>query len=122
MKTENISKVLLTPPVIRAVNPVTEATKHILPCDPVEVNLKTENLDDFLDWDLVHFPTGSEGTREGSRGPPTHSMLNSLRSACTSLASWYILLMYSITCMYNSRALDSDNWTFFKSGAGLEQK
>ena len=70
MKTEKISQVLLTPPVIRAVNPVTEATKHILPCDPVEGNLKTENLDDFLDWDLVHFPTGSEGLVEGHVAHP----------------------------------------------------
>ena len=90
--------------------------------DPVGDNLKTENSDDFWGWDLVHVPKGSEGTCGGSQGLPTHSMLNSLRSACTSLASWYILLMYSITCTYNSRALDSDNWTFFKSGAGLEQK
>lgn len=54
------------------------------------------------------------------QGIKTYSILNSLRSAWTSLASWYILLMYWMICRYSSRTLESDNWAFFSRGAGLE--
>lgn len=54
------------------------------------------------------------------QGLKTYSILNSLRSAWTSLASWYILLMYWMICRYSSRTLESDNWAFFSRGAGLE--
>lgn len=49
----------------------------------------------------------------------SYSMLNSLRSAWTSRASWNIFLMFWTTCRYSSRALDSDSAAFFSRGAGL---
>ena len=50
----------------------------------------------------------------------THSILNSLRSACTNLLSWYITLIIWIHCKYSSLAFDSDNSTSFNLGAGLQ--
>ena len=50
----------------------------------------------------------------------THNILNSLRSAWTSLLSWYITLIIWIHCKYSSLAFDSDNSTSFNLGAGLE--
>lgn len=52
-------------------------------------------------------------------GVASYSMLNSLRSAWTSRASWNIFLMFCRTCRQSSRAFDSDSDAFFSRGAGL---
>lgn len=122
-KKENVQSpfTLLMIRVLDSVTKVTEAEGHILPCDGAGANLRAGEQS-VTSWAGTLSASPKDGTGLGAgRGTHTHSRLNSLRSACTSLASWYILLMYSITCTYSSRALDSDNGTFFNSGAGLEQ-
>lgn len=44
---------------------------------------------------------------EGKLRYSTYSMLNSLKSAWTSLQSWYICRIMMIVSLYSSRAFDS---------------